>query len=178
MPPPKILVYLLRRDLRLSDNPVFHEICRPRSPNPQANFTHVLPLYVFPADQIEVSGFLTPGKDGQAAKSPFIEARSAVGGYWRCGPHRAKFIAESVWDLKQSLRSVGSDLLIRAGKIHEIVDELVKQLEEKKAEVVGVWMTGEVTVEEMRQQRKMRKVVENKGQGLRIFTDEKYFLDE
>jgi deoxyribodipyrimidine photo-lyase len=183
MSSPKILVYLLRRDLRLSDNPVFHELCKLYSSGTQAKFTHLLPLYVFPADQIEVSGFLTPSKDGQVPESPFPEARSAVGGYWRCGPHRAKFMAQSVWDLKQSLLAVGSDLLIRAGRSHEVVRDLLQQLEEKKdgsfnGEVIGLWMTGEVTAEEVTEEQKVRRVLQEKEKEFKIVTDEKYFLDE
>ena len=84
-----VLIYVLRRDLRLDDNPVFHEISRLYL-SKKAQFTHVLPLYVFNASQIEVAGFST------GSRSPYPEARSAVGKFWRCGPHRARFLCESV----------------------------------------------------------------------------------
>ena len=45
----KVLIYLLRRDLRLADNPVFHEISRAWS-NSRPPFNAVLPVYVFPAE--------------------------------------------------------------------------------------------------------------------------------
>ncbi|KAK5653391.1 hypothetical protein OQA88_8876 [Cercophora sp. LCS_1] len=71
-----ILVYVLRRDLRVADNPILHHLA-----SNNHGFTHILPIYVFQAHQVEVSGFLVNG-----AKSPYPEARSRVGRYWRCGP--------------------------------------------------------------------------------------------
>src|SRR4051794_8086199 len=77
---PRILLYVLRRDVRLSDNPIFHaaalQTARQTSWRNSANserrhrddsltsehggasFTHLLPVYVWSANQIEVSGFL------------------------------------------------------------------------------------------------------------------------
>jgi deoxyribodipyrimidine photo-lyase len=88
-----VVIYALRRDLRLSDNPVFCELSHEfLSGSP--SFTHILPLYVFPADQVEISGFIPEDAESEATpKSPYPEARSQVGGFWRCGPHRAKFLA-------------------------------------------------------------------------------------
>src|ERR1700760_2958865 len=114
----KILIYLIRRDIRLSDNPIFHEASQ-LSSKPECQFTHLLPLYVFSASQIETSGFHNPANG--ADSWPFPEARSRVGKFWRCGPHRAKFLAEGVWDLKESLEGIGSGLCIRAGQPDEII---------------------------------------------------------
>lgn len=49
-----ILIYLLRRDLRVSDNPILHAF----STREDHGFTHLLPLYVFPAQQLEAMGFI------------------------------------------------------------------------------------------------------------------------
>ena len=73
--PNRILIYLLRRDLRLADNPIFHELARLNSQSKKP-FTHLLPVYVFPAQQVEVSGFVADGES-----SPYPEARSKVGGF-------------------------------------------------------------------------------------------------
>ncbi|KAA8619282.1 PhrB Deoxyribodipyrimidine photolyase [Pyrenophora tritici-repentis] len=92
---PRILLYVLRRDVRLSDNPIFHtaalQTARQTSWRNSANsdrrhrddsltsehggasFTHLLPVYVWSANQIEVSGFLPA-----STPSPYPEARSAV----------------------------------------------------------------------------------------------------
>ncbi|EOD46537.1 putative cryptochrome dash protein [Neofusicoccum parvum UCRNP2] len=155
---PRVLIYLLRRDLRVADNPIFHQLTQ-QAASGSSQFTHVLPVYVLSANQIEVSGFL---KDD--AKSPYPEARSQVAGFWRCGPHRAKFTAESVWDLKESLGKIGSDLVIRIGM--------------ERGTVAAIWMTAEEGVEEKREQRDARKAAEASGVEFKLWTDEKYFVDD
>ncbi|KAI9892420.1 MAG: hypothetical protein M1814_001377 [Vezdaea aestivalis] len=174
MAPPKILIYLLRRDLRLADNPVFHDISRLASQS-QAPFTHLLPLFIFPAQQIEVSGLLSD----PSSKSPFPEARSAVAGFWRCGPHRAKFLAESVWDAKEALEKKKSGLVLRAGMVGPVLKELIEALESKDVGTVeALWMTSEDTTEEKREEREVRKVIEDHGKTFKLWQDEKYFIDD
>ncbi|OAG43469.1 hypothetical protein AYO21_02406 [Fonsecaea monophora] len=170
----RVLIYLLRRDLRLPDNPVFHEIHQ-LSQQVQKAFTHVLPVYVFAAQQVEVSGFVTePG-----SKSPFPEARSEVGKFWRCGPHRAKFLAESIWDLKSQLEGVGSGLCIRVGILGQVVEDILDQFRQAdEASVSAVWMTEEEGVEEKREERDVRQAAEKFGIGFRLWLDEKYFIDD
>jgi deoxyribodipyrimidine photo-lyase len=176
----KILIYLLRRDLRLADNPVFHETCQAFAAKSGVQFTHLLPLYVFNATQIEISGFRN--KDDNSAW-PFPEARSRVGAFWRCGPHRAKFLTESVWDLKESLENIGSNLCIRAGQPAKIIEDALKHFQESKgkedsAEIVGVWMTGEEAIEETSDEDKIRNVTEKADVEFRLFKDEKFYIDE
>ncbi|KAI1617769.1 deoxyribodipyrimidine photo-lyase, partial [Exophiala viscosa] len=173
--PQRILIYLLRRDLRLCDNPVFHEIHK-LSQQSEKLFTHVLPLYVFAAQQVEVSGLLSDSD----SKSPFPEARSEVGGFWRCGPHRAKFLAESVWDVKSELEKVGSGLVIRVGMLGQVVRDLLEQFKQEKEEVTisGIWMTEEEGVEEKREERDVRKEAEKAGIDFKLWIDEKYFIDD
>lgn len=171
MAPNNLCIYLLRRDLRAEDNPVLQAINRAAK---AGEITHVLPVYVFAAQQIEVSGLITDG-----SKSPYPEARSPTGNYWRCGPYRAKFLAESVWDLKKSLKAIGSDLDIRAGMIPEVIKLLIdgfKKGEETK--VSHVWMTSEEGVEEKREEREVDKICQDVGVDFKLFKDEKYFIDE
>jgi len=186
-PVPRILIYLLRRDLRLSDNPVLDEVARrfagpsDGSSHHQPAFTHLLPVYVFQAQQVEVSGFLKASDSAKYPKSPYPEARSQVAGFWRCGPHRAKFLAESVWDLKDSLERIGSGLEIRAGLLEDVVKDAFAffEAEDRRfAEVYGVWMTGEVAFEELQEERNVQRLVEEHGKEFRLFTDEKFFVDE
>ena len=206
-PSQSVLIYLLRRDLRIADNPILHEISKvygqwqktsqsKSSLNAQdsstegetgirlidsdvklkssKHFTHLLPLYVFPAQQVEVSGFLDPNE----TRSPYPEARSQVGGFWRCGPHRAKFLGESVWNLKDNLTKKGSDLILRAGKAADVTKALLKEFKEKGTEVSAVWMTAEEGVEEKREEREIRRVVQDEGKSFKLWADEKYFVDE
>jgi deoxyribodipyrimidine photo-lyase len=180
---PRILIYLLRRDLRLSDNPIFHEISR-LSKSDEKPFTHLLPIYVFNAQQIEIGGFIPEAEEAAATpKSPYPEARSQVAGFWRCGPHRAKFLVESVWNVKESLKKCDSDLLIRTGRISDVLRDALDHFEpgpdsEKKAEVVGVWMTSDEGTEEKNDDQLVRAVAEERGKDFRLFDDEKYYIDE
>lgn len=171
----RVLIYLLRRDLRVADNPIFHEISKLANQS-HAPFTHILPIYIFAAQQIEVSGFI---KDG-GKKSPYPEARSDTGQFWRCGPHRARFVAQSVWDLKTELESKGSNLVLRAGIVADVLEDMLASFKKKEQEVqvVGVWMTEEEGVEEKREERAARKVAEAQGVDFRLWTDEKYFIDD
>lgn len=106
MSPAKVLLYFIRHGLRVSDNPILQHIA-----THQGEFTHLLPVFVFHARQIEISGLIQDGSE-----SPFPEAKSRIGRFWRCGPHRIRFVTEAVWDMKGSLESIGSGLLIRVGQ--------------------------------------------------------------
>lgn len=174
MSSPRILIYLLRRDLRLHDNPIFHEISSLNKQS-QKPFTHLLPLYIFPAQQVEVSGFLSSKDD----KSPYPEARSEVGGFWRCGRRRSKFLAESVWDLKNSLEKAGSGLVVRVGMVGKVVQDIIDAVKKNgNGEVIGVWMTAEDGVEEKREERDVRNLASNEGVQFKLWADEKYLIDE
>lgn len=173
MSSPRVLIYLLRRDLRVVDNPIFHDIAKVAQQS-QHPFTHFLPVYVFAAQQIEVSGFLSSDSE----RSPFPEARSQAGGFWRCGPHRAKFLAESVWHVKKRLANVGSGLEIRVGMVGQVIKELLDAFKQANTEVAAVWMTEEEGVEEKREERDVRKAAEGAQTEFKLWTDEKYYVDE
>lgn len=173
MSSPRILIYLLRRDLRLVDNPILHEIAKTFQ-QPKHPYTHLLPVYVFAAQQIEVSGFLS----SDAQHSPFPEARSLVGGFWRCGPHRSNFVAESVWDLKTSLESVGNGLEIRVGLLDQVVAELLDAFKKNSIEVAGVWMTEEAGTEEKKEERLVKRAAQLAQTQFKLWADEKYYVDE
>lgn len=173
MSSPRVLVYLLRRDLRLADNPIFDELTKTYQQS-QRPFTYVLPVYVFAAQQIEVSGFLSSDSE----RSPFPEARSNAAGFWRCGHHRAKFLAESVWDLKRSLHETGSGLEIRVGLAGQVIQGLLDAFKKESAEIVAVWMTDEEGVEEKREERDVKEAAERAGTGFKLWTDEKYYVDD
>lgn len=201
---PRILLYILRRDVRLSDNPIFHfafdrtrHIKSSRSPSNidrrnrddsltsehgGQNFTHLLPVYVFNANQIEVSGFLASPAD----RSPYPEARSRVAGVWRTGPHRTKFIAEGVWDLKKRLEGLGcgSGLEIRAGRIGDVVSSIldgyskVGSKDGNNAEISEIWMTSDHGTEEKKDEDAVAKIAKKNGVGFKVWEDEKFYIDE
>lgn len=170
----RVLVYLLRRDLRLADNPIFNEISRLNRQS-QKPFTHILPVYVFEASQIEVSGFLASGKD----QSPYPEARSVVGRFWRCGKLRSKFLAESVWDLKKDLEATSSGLTLRVGSIKDVVSSILDAYRERDdAEIYGLWMTREEAWEEEVEEQEVEELLQKDGKEFKLWDDEKYFVHE
>ena len=60
------------------------------------------------------------------------------------GAYRAQFLLESLADLRQSLRQLGSDLVIRKGHPEEVIPALTQELE-----VSVVYWHEEVTAEEV-----------------------------
>ncbi|CAN9231718.1 unnamed protein product [Alternaria alternata] len=197
---PRILLYVLSRDARLSDNPAFHaaslHVARPNSSRTSsngdrrhrddsltsehgsANFTHLLPVYLFPPNQIEVSGFLSSPSD----KSPYPEARSEVARVWRTGPHRVQFIADGVWDLKEKLAGLdcNSGLEMRVGKPTEVVSDIIDwySQNEHEGKISGVWMTDDDNTEEKNEVASVRKLAEQHGVDFKAWSDEKYFIDD
>ncbi|KFX99627.1 hypothetical protein V490_01733 [Pseudogymnoascus sp. VKM F-3557] len=173
MTPPNIIIYLLRRDLRLEDNPIFHAAATDAA----KTYTHLLPVYAFPAQQIEVSGFIPKNS---LEKSPYPEARSTVGKFWRCGPHRAKFIAESVWELKETLENVGSGLEVRVGMLSDVLKDLLAGFKSngEGVNVGAVWMTAEEGVEEKLDEKDCKTICDAAGVDLKLWKDEKYFVDD
>ncbi|KAI0458042.1 DASH family cryptochrome [Xylaria acuta] len=164
-----ILIYIVRHDLRVGDNPILHRL----GSSADHGFTHFLPVHIIPPYQIEVSGFL---KDGET--SPYPEARSEVAHFWRCGPHRARFIAQSVWNMKENLANLGNDLTIRIGRPEEVLKDLVEGLRQRQQKVSAVWMIGEEGYEEERDDKNVAETCSTLGIDLQVWVDEKYFIDD
>ena len=170
----RVLIYLLRRDLRVADNPIFHEIARLNGQS-QRPFTHLLPVYVFPAEQVEVSGFLSSDQE----KSLYKEARSVAGGFWRTGRLRAKFIAQSVWDTKKDLESIGGGLEIRVGSVRDVVKSILDGYRNQNdVQIHGLWMTSEEGWEEKQEEKDVKQLLDQDDKEFKLWTDEKYFVDE
>jgi deoxyribodipyrimidine photo-lyase len=199
---PRIVLYILRRDVRLSDNPAFHcasqQLKRLESSKANAQsrarddsltsergvaqFTHFLPVYIFPADHIESSGFLTSPSD----KCPYPEARSEVAKVWRTGPHRARFIADGVWDLKKRLEGLGcnSGLQMRVGLVADVVRGILEAYSMKgdndinKSRVTGIWMTSDDGTEEKDDERRVEELAVQHNIDFKLWNDEKFYVDE
>ncbi|KAI0551357.1 cryptochrome [Xylaria curta] len=164
-----VLIYIVRHDLRVGDNPILHHLAS----STDHGFTHLLPVHIVPPHQIEVSGFL---KDGET--SPFPEARSEVARFWRCGPHRARFIAQSLWNMKENLINLGNDLTIRIGRHGEVLKDLVSSLKQHQLKVSAAWMIGEEGYEEGQDEKNVAEACATLGIDLQVWTDEKYFIDD
>jgi deoxyribodipyrimidine photo-lyase len=200
----RIILYILRRDIRLSDNPVFHcaaqQLRRSKpgktvsqdgrrtrddsltSEHGGAPFTHFLPVYIFPPQQIEVSGFLASPSD----KCPYPEARSQVAKVWRTGPHRAKWIGQGVWDLKQQLESLncGTGLEMRVGGVAEVIGDILDSYAQLagndncKPKITGIWMTDDDGTEEKDDVKAVEKIAAKNDIPFKVWVDEKFYVDE
>ncbi|KAI1320415.1 putative cryptochrome [Xylariaceae sp. FL0255] len=169
MPESNVLIYLVRHDLRVADNPILHQL----TSTSDHGFTHLLPVYPILPHQIEVSGFLNDG-----AVSPYPEARCHLSKFWRTGTHRACFIAQSVWNLKENLTQLGSNLTIRIGTHNEILDGLVEGLKKCGFHVGAVWMVAEEGHEEEMEEKRTSEACSRHGIDFRAWVDEKYFIDD
>lgn len=201
---PRVVLYVLRRDIRLADNPAFHcaaqQLQRNKSSKSPskgdrrsrddsltsehggAPFTHLLPVYIFPAHQIETSGFLSSPSE----KSPYPEARSKLAKVWRTGPHRARFIGQGVWDLKQRLEGLncGSGLEMRVGRVDEVVGDILESYSKLDGnagptpKISGVWLTDDDGTEEKDELRAVEKVAAKHNVPFKAWADEKFYIDD
>ncbi|KAI1362470.1 cryptochrome [Xylaria arbuscula] len=164
-----VVIYLVRHDLRIRDNPILDYLAS----STDHGFTHLLPLHILAPNQIEVSGLLRDG-----AKSPYPEARSEVANFWRCGPHRVRFIAQSLWNFKENLNGLGNDLILRVGKPDEALRSLVEGLQKQNIRVGAVWMISEEGYEESQDEKDLKEACSALGADLKVWVDEKYFIDD
>lgn len=95
-----------------------------------------------------------------------------------------------MWDLKTSLGKIGSDLIIRVGMVGDVLQDMLSWYGknpdipngdtdgEGKGTIAGIWMTAEEGVEEQREERDARRAADASGVELKLWADEKYFVDE
>ena len=119
----KVNIILFRNDLRVSDNEALYRAVK--------NSDKVIPLYVFDNRQFERDRW----------------------GFVKTGPFRAKFLLESVRNLRDKLRGVNADLIVRRGSPETIIKELCD-----KFEVDKVYLQKEVTSEEVLVEKAIEKI--------------------
>lgn len=165
-----ILVYLMRRDLRTSDNPILYRLS-----TTEHGFTHLLPVYILPPDQIEVSGLVKDGK-----MSPYPPARYDLSQRWKCGHLRAKFIAESLWDLKGNIENLGSGLVIRVGTFDGVLSGIIQHYAANQhgPQVTAVWMTEDYSPDQQREEEAVSAICGARDIKLDRLYDVKYFMHE
>src|SRR5471030_2266711 len=95
----RTILVWFRNDLRIHDNEILLEATRKAD--------KVLPVYCF---------------------DPYYFKRTASGNP-KTGNFRAKFLIESVADLRKNLQSLGSDLIIRIGHPAEVLPQLAEEYE-------------------------------------------------
>ncbi|SDM74705.1 deoxyribodipyrimidine photo-lyase [Daejeonella rubra] len=109
----KTILVWFRKDLRIHDNEILTEAVR--------RGDRIIPVYCFDPRQFELTPFNT----------------------YKTGLIRARFLLESVSDLRRSFQDAGGDLIIRVGKPESILPDLVS-----KYKVHEVYHHREVASEE------------------------------
>ncbi|XP_071795884.1 cryptochrome DASH-like [Asterias amurensis] len=122
----KTIICLLRNDLRYHDNEVLHWA--------HLNADFVIPLYCL--DPRHYSGTWHYS-------------------FPKTGPHRLKFLLQTLHDLKDSLKSVGSELVVSRGEPEKVITNLISQL--GKENVKAVALQQEATREETDVERAVEK---------------------
>ncbi|MFK7925617.1 MAG: DASH family cryptochrome [Bacteroidia bacterium] len=123
-----------RNDLRLHDNEALHQALE--------HTQEVIPVYCIDPRHFEQTNL----------------------GFSKTGSYRAKFLIESLIDLRKRLRSKGSDLLIVEGKPEEVLIEIAHQYN-----AGGVFAHQEVTDEELQVETALEKRLFAEGIGLEMF---------
>ncbi|MEM1119246.1 MAG: DASH family cryptochrome [Bacteroidota bacterium] len=129
----KRVIVWFREDLRLHDNEALTEALRTAE--------EVIPVFVF--DERVFQG-----------QTKF--------GFQKTGPHRAKFLIESIQDLRSSLKALGTNLVVRVGKPEAEIFQLANQIKS-----TWVFCNRERTAEEVAVQDNLEKKLWEVGQEVR-----------
>ena len=122
-------IWFCRNDLRLHDNPCLSRIAAHKGDK------EVLPVYLFDPRHFGTTHRGSP----------------------KTGSFRAKFLYESVIDLRTQLRSIGSDLLVGVGKPEDVLPMLIAPREEGAPPLTTTILCQEqVTSEELKVDRALR----------------------
>jgi deoxyribodipyrimidine photo-lyase len=113
-----------RNDLRVHDHEAIYQAHREQ--------LQIIPVYCFDQRQFAQTSY----------------------GFPKTGNFRAKFLLESVADLRQSLQALGSDLILRIGSPEKIIPELVEKLN-----IAQVYYHREVTSEELAVEKSLNKAL-------------------
>jgi deoxyribodipyrimidine photo-lyase len=116
-------IFLFRNDLRIEDNPALIYAIN------QSDY--VIPIYIIDKTDLEDDRW----------------------GFPKIGIHRRKFIYESLIDLKNKLKSLGSDLLIEIGDSKKIIQRICENYF-----VQEIFATREITSEELSLEEEIRGI--------------------
>jgi len=124
-----LVVWFRGKDLRLADNPVLDRAISLRQQHPAT--TDIVPFFCYDPRWMRPS---------------------------RCGPFRARYLVETVDDLRRNLRALGSDLVVASGAPEEYIPKLVLP-----GTRCTVFAQGEVASEEVAAERAVRRAVADFG---------------
>ena len=85
-------------------------------------------------------------------------------GFEKTGAFRAKFLIESIVNLRESLRSLSSDLIVRVGHPDQVLPGLVQQLE-----ISAVYYHAEDTTEEKTLEKKLGSILKKQNVSFKSF---------
>ncbi|MBO9615277.1 MAG: deoxyribodipyrimidine photo-lyase [Dyadobacter sp.] len=128
------IIYWFRNDLRLKDNQALSAAA--------GSADEIIPVYVFDPRQFEKTKL----------------------GFRRTGALRARFLIESVAELRENIRQKGGDLLIRTGKPEEIVAKLA---EDYNADYV--YTSKEIAPQETRIESSLSKNLKTANVDIKLF---------
>jgi deoxyribodipyrimidine photo-lyase len=130
----KRILIWYRNDLRLHDHEPLHQALQAQA--------QVIPVYCFDPRQFGETSF----------------------GFAKTGAFRAQFLLEAVADLRQSWRSLRSDLILRQGLPEVVIPALAEELE-----ISAVYYHGEVTSEETAIEAALKTALHPLGVTLETF---------
>lgn len=128
------IIYWFRNDLRLKDNQALSAAV--------GSASEIIPVYVFDPRQFEKTKL----------------------GFRRTGALRARFLIDSVAELRENIRQKGGDLLIRIGKPEEIVAKLA---EDYNADYV--YTSKEIAPQETRIESSLSKNLKTANVDIKLF---------
>lgn len=133
-------------DLRLHDNPALCYAIQQQQTADKNKAAAILPVFCF-----------DPRLIGN-------EAQSRLSGELKCGPRRAKFVMESVADLRSNLKKVGSDLVVAQGKAEDVLGQIIDVAVEQHPSLVDVTVTcqEEVASEEMSVDKAVQSILKKR----------------
>jgi deoxyribodipyrimidine photo-lyase len=131
------LLIWYRNDLRLHDHEPLH-----RASDRTLGASQIIPVYCFDPRQFGTTSY----------------------GFPKTGAFRTQFLLESIADLRASLRSLGSDLIIRTGLPEVILPVLAEELG-----ATGIYFSKEVTAEEVAVETALQSAVKPLGIALKSF---------
>ena len=118
-----------RQDLRLHDNPALNKSIQNSNRSDKNDISKgIVPIYCFDPRFV--------GK----AQTPF--------GSDKCGVLRAKFLLDSVQDLRHNLEKNGSGLIVAYGKTEDVMSNLCKAIDTEVAGAGGAGIEPSVVVQE------------------------------
>ncbi len=141
--PSKNIIIWYRNDLRIHDHEPLYQALQEKA--------NIIPIYCFDSRQFSTTSF----------------------GFPKTGKYRAQFLLESISDLRQSLKKLGSSLIIRQGSPEIEISNIAQQLK-----VDAVYYHQEVTAEETRVEKKLEQALSNTEIELQSFWRSTLYLPE